>query len=90
VHKGGQETDGRLQFAFRQALNRAAQADEMKLLRSLYNDHRAQYEKDGAAATALLSVGDHPAAKDIAAPELAAWTSVARVILNLHETITRE
>jgi hypothetical protein len=27
---------------------------------------------------------------DLDACELAAWTSVARVILNLHETITRE
>jgi len=28
-------------------------------------------------------------AKNTDATELAAWTSVARVILNLHETITR-
>jgi len=27
---------------------------------------------------------------DVPAPELAAWTSIARVLLNLHETITRE
>jgi len=37
----------------------------------------------------LLSVGEHPLPKDIPAQELAAWTSVARVILNLPETITR-
>lgn len=90
VRKGGAETEGRMQFAFRQALNRRAQTDEVKLLTTLYGEHRAQYEKDAPGAAALLSVGDHPAAKDIAAPELAAWTSVARVILNLHETITRE
>ena len=30
-----------------------------------------------------------PATKEIAPAELAAWTSVARTILNLHETITR-
>ena len=37
----------------------------------------------------MLAVGDAPAPKDLPEPELAAWTSVARVILNLHETITR-
>ena len=42
-----------------------------------------------AAAKALISVGDYATADGIAAAELAAWTSIARVILNLHETITR-
>jgi hypothetical protein len=35
-------------------------------------------------------VGQAPVAKDVDAAELASWTSVARAILNLHETITRE
>ena len=37
----------------------------------------------------LVSVGEYPAPKDLDVAELAAWTSVARVMLNLHETITR-
>jgi hypothetical protein len=36
----------------------------------------------------LVSVGQWPAAKQPPI-ELAAWTQVARVILNLHETVTR-
>ena len=39
-------------------------------------------------ANKLLSVGIAPAPKDISPNELAAWTQVCRVILNLHETIT--
>jgi hypothetical protein len=35
------------------------------------------------------AVGEAPKAKDIDATELAAWTSVSRTILNLHESITR-
>jgi len=35
-------------------------------------------------------VGDAKAPADLRPAELAAWTSVARTILNLHETITRE
>ena len=44
---------------------------------------------DPAAARALLGTGDSPVPADIDPAELAAWTSVARVLLNLHETITR-
>jgi hypothetical protein len=56
---------------------------------NLLGRHYDQYTADPAAARALLGVGDLPAPAGIEPAELAAWTSVARVILNLHETITR-
>ena len=46
-------------------------------------------KKDVTAAEALLKVGLTPAPAVLEPTELAAWTSVARVLLNLHETITR-
>jgi hypothetical protein len=48
-----------------------------------------RYSDDVEAATQLIGVGDLPVPDDIAPAELAAWTTVARAILNLHETITR-
>ena len=51
--------------------------------------HLKQYREDVKAAAALLAVGDRPAPKDVDAAEMAAWVSVSRVLLNLHETITR-
>ena len=51
--------------------------------------HLNQYQGDAAAADALLKVGAKPADAKLDKGELAAWTSVARVVLNLHETITR-
>jgi hypothetical protein len=89
IREGGVGVEKRIQFAFRQILQRKAAADEAKLLRELYERHLREYQEDKAAAAALLRIGDRPAAKDLAACELAAWMSVARVILNLHETITR-
>ena len=59
------------------------------MLTELLSKHRAEFAKDAAGAKKLLAVGDWPAPKDVPAAELAAWTSVTRVILNLHETITR-
>jgi hypothetical protein len=80
----------RIQFAFRRVLCRPARAAEMKLLEALYHKHLAQYQAAPKAAAALLAVGDRPAPKDMDTAELAAWTSVARVVLNLYETITRD
>jgi predicted outer membrane protein len=59
------------------------------VLTAVLAKHRAEYQADAAAAQALLATGAAPNPKEIEAAELAAWTSVARVVLNLHETITR-
>ncbi|HEY2841947.1 MAG TPA: hypothetical protein VGJ26_22500, partial [Pirellulales bacterium] len=64
-------------------------AQEIALLAALYEKHRAQFVADPAAADQLLATGEWPAPKDLERAELAAWTSVTRAILNLHETITR-
>jgi hypothetical protein len=80
----------RIRFAFREVLTRPARPAEVALLEALYRKHLSQYKTDPKAAAALLDVGDRPAPKDVDAAELAAWTSVARVVLNLHETITRD
>lgn len=89
IRSGGATREERVQWAFRQVLSRGATEQEVAVLVELVEKHRVQYQSDSGAATALLSVGDRVAAKDLAAEEVAAWTSVARVILNLHETITR-
>ena len=61
----------------------------MSTVRALLDKHLAEYRQDAQATESLLKVGLSPAPKDIDPAELAAWTNVARVILNLHETITR-
>jgi hypothetical protein len=75
--------------AFRRALGRQARPDEIRLLSGLYRKHLSEFRTDARAASAFLRVGDRPVPPDIPEAELAAWTSVARVVLNLHETITR-
>jgi Protein of unknown function (DUF1553)/Protein of unknown function (DUF1549)/Planctomycete cytochrome C len=82
-------TPDRIQTAFRMALQRPASAEEVGILTKVYEQHRKHYEANAEDAKKLLGVGYAPAAKDVAPAELAAWTSVARAILNLHETITR-
>jgi hypothetical protein len=87
--EGGSDIESRIQFVYRQALDRAAAPEEQKALSALYQRHLREYQADRQAAGALLATGEHPAPTDVNAAELAAWTSVARVVLNLHEVITR-
>jgi hypothetical protein len=89
IKEGGAGTADRLEWAFGCALSRRPTDEEVKLLTGLYAKHAQEYAADRDAARKLLSVGDHPMPKDADVAELATWTSVARVILNLSETITR-
>ena len=79
----------RLQRAFERALNRAPRGAEQAVLLELLERHRAQYQAEPESARALLAVGSTPIPANSDPAELAAWTSVTRLILNLHETITR-
>ncbi|MDB5354164.1 MAG: Protein of unknown function (DUF1553)/Protein of unknown function (DUF1549)/Planctomycete [Phycisphaerales bacterium] len=89
MREGGASVSERITFAYEVALSRKPRADEVKVLSQLLEKHKKEYEGEKADAQKLLGVGDAPAPKDADAADLAAWTSVARVILNLHETITR-
>ncbi|HZY88594.1 MAG TPA: DUF1553 domain-containing protein, partial [Gemmataceae bacterium] len=90
LREGSASAEGRLHFAYRQVLSRHARPEEVKLLIALHERHLMQYKADPKAAAELLRVGQHPLPANADAAELAAWTSVARVLLNLHETITRD
>jgi hypothetical protein len=89
VYRAGKDDAERLTWAYRQVLGRAPREAESRVLLALLAQHTAQYAKDEAAAQAILRVGDAPA-ESTNLPALAAWTSVTRTLLNLHETITRE
>ena len=89
IREGGHTTTERLNFAFRHAVSRSASDEEIAVLEELLDSHLAEYSANTAAAKELLSVGAKPIANDEVTSELAAWTSVARAILNLYEVITR-
>ncbi|MBI1368842.1 MAG: DUF1549 domain-containing protein [Planctomycetes bacterium] len=89
VHEGGATDKAKIGWAFRMATSRTPQEREVALLSDLLTEHRSEFSADPSSAASLAQVGFTPAPKDIAAPELAAWTSVARALLNLNETITR-
>lgn len=91
VVKESRETGfaGRLEFAFREALARDPKPDEHESLKRFYEEQFARFSANEEDAKKLLSVGISPSTRGDNLPELAAWTSVCRVLLNLHETLTR-
>ncbi|RLT08300.1 MAG: DUF1553 domain-containing protein [Planctomycetota bacterium] len=89
LRSSGSTTRDKLDWAFRRAVSRPIKPAEAEVLERLLQTHLDEYKSDATAANELLTVGAKPAPADLDKSELAAWTSVARTILNLHETITR-
>jgi hypothetical protein len=79
----------RIDLVFERALARKPRANERASLLNFLNTQRAEAARDPAAASKLVHTGNAAVPKSDNATELAAWTEVCRVVLNLHETITR-
>jgi hypothetical protein len=79
----------RIGYAYRLALARPATPEETRLLLKVYEEQLARFRKDPQAALKLLTVGESPRNEKLDPAELAAWTSVTSVILNLDEMITK-
>lgn len=77
----------RIATAFRLCTGRTPDDEERAILGKLLERQRNAFAADEASA-AKLAGGRMP--KGTAAPEFAAWTIVARTLLNLDETVTRE
>ncbi len=82
--------DERIGMIFRYALQRDATDEERKLIGNAYESFETHYQDAPKEAERLLQVGQKKIAADgSSAAELAAWTATCRIILNLHEFITR-
>jgi hypothetical protein len=89
LREGGDRTDARLDYAFHRAISRAPDDFERKLLTDLLQKNRRAYAADPEAARGLVRTGLAPVPEDLDIVEWAAWTAVARALLNLNETNTR-
>ena len=88
LKEGGADDAARLRYAWRTALARPATEKEAAILAQTLATQLATYAADKPAAAALVKVGDLAKPADLDDSQLAAWTAVANVLLNLNETIT--
>jgi hypothetical protein len=81
------DTAARAEFAFRRVLARKPKPQEVERLVKLFDSERQHYATDADAASEMATseLGTQDRQTNMA--ELAAWTVVANVLLNLDETI---
>lgn len=87
--EGGKTDADRASYAFRLATARQPQAKELEVLLDVYKATLDKFKADKEAATKLISVGESKPDEALDVGQLAAWTMVANLILNLDETITK-
>ena len=90
LRDGGRRPEDRIAYAYQRVLARAPNRKETAVLAQVAARQTALYTADDQAARALLAVGESKADTQLPAAELAAWTNVATMILNLDEAITKE
>jgi hypothetical protein len=71
-------------------LARPPTARQAEVLARAFDKFAAEFRADPAAAAAFLRVGESPGQPGLDAAELAAYTSIASLILNMDEAITKE
>ncbi|MBL9212871.1 MAG: DUF1553 domain-containing protein [Opitutaceae bacterium] len=81
--------EARLQAGFRRVLRRAPTSDETQHLVTLHQQALAHYTKVPEQAAAFVANPDLPMAAAVVPAELAAWTAVANVLLNLDEALMK-
>ncbi len=85
----GTETDARIRFAFEQALARLPSDEELEIVRQTLKNELTRFRENPDAAAAYLRYGEAKRDPDLALEEHAAWTTVATLIFNLSEMITK-
>jgi hypothetical protein len=89
MREGGTAPEARIAYLFRLATGRKPDARELAELLATYGDHLATYSRDVEGAKKLIAVGESKPDAKLDPSELAAWTMVANLVLNLDEVITK-
>jgi hypothetical protein len=89
VREGGSTPRDRARYGLRLCLARPPHDEQVADLVSLYESELAHYRADPTAALALATEPLGPLPEGLDAAELAAWTVVANVLLNLDGVLTK-
>ncbi len=87
--EGGTTATDKLRFAYRTVLSRYPTAQEYVIVEEALKQHNTRYAANADAAQKLIAYGDSKAAPNVNASELAAWTMIANLLMNLDEAVTR-
>jgi len=89
MREGGEADDERLAWGFRTATARVPSTGELTVLRDGLAAHRARFRDRRDAAIGLIAVGESDPDRQLDPREVAAFTVIASMILNLDEVLTK-
>ena len=87
---GGNSVSDRIIHGHRIVLSRRPSEAIRSILKNGFDDYLARFSKNDKATEALLAVGNSKPDESLNQAELAAYTAVANILLNLDETVTKE
>jgi hypothetical protein len=90
LRESGPAPEARLAAAFQAATGRPPRPEERAILKKGLLDQLERFRREPRSAAALVQVGESIADPRFDARELAAYTAITQLILNLDETITKE
>jgi len=90
LNEGGAGEDDRIAHAFKLVVSRDPRSEEVRILRDSLHGFMGRFQKDSKAALKYLNYGASARDQNLSPGELASYTAVASLILNLDETITKE
>ena len=89
VKEGGTDPEGRARYGLQLCLCRPPRIEQVKDLLALYQATKEHYRRDIKSAVALATEPLGPLPAGVQADEMAAWTVVANVLLNLDGVMTK-
>jgi hypothetical protein len=79
----------RIDFIFKSVVSRLPGMEEKKIIAEFFEKQFDKYQSAPEEAMKAITFGESEPAKDLNSSELAAWSLVANLILNMDEAIVR-
>jgi hypothetical protein len=89
VREGGTTVEDRARFGLRLCLARPPQPEQVQQVAALFQSEHAHYRENPKEALALATEPLGPLPPGMGAEDLAAWTVIANVLLNLDGVLTK-
>jgi hypothetical protein len=89
LREAASQPEARLTYLFRLVVARTPDKQELSELRAAYMDYLTTYSRDVEAAKKLIAVGESKADASLNPSELAAWTMLGNLVLNLDEVLNK-
>jgi hypothetical protein len=89
IMKAAATPQDRIAFAYRSVVSRPPLPEETAMVLELFQRQLEKYLAAPAEAKKAVTFGESKPPAELPEPELAAWTLVANLILNLDEAVVR-